>query len=79
MSEGKKRFTLDLDPSVHMRLKVAAVNKGISIRQFCLSAIGSELSTLAPPSEPDTSPCSLLHFDITNNRLIDGRTSPKSA
>ncbi len=34
----KKRFTLDLDPEVQLRLKVAAALKGISMRQYCLDA-----------------------------------------
>lgn len=43
MAEKKKRFTLDLDPEVQVRLKVAAALKGISMRQYCVAAIENEL------------------------------------
>ena len=38
------RLTLDLDPMVQRRLKAVAAMKGISMRQYCLTAIGRELS-----------------------------------
>jgi hypothetical protein len=39
----RKRFTLDLEPSMQMRLKVVAALKGVSMRQYCLTAIEKEL------------------------------------
>ena len=44
MAEKKRRFTLDLDPELQLRLKVAAALKGISMRQYCLTAIEKELA-----------------------------------
>ena len=44
MEARKKRLTLDLDPMVQRRLKAVAAMKGISMRQYCLTAIGRELS-----------------------------------
>ena len=44
MEAKRKRLTLDLDPPVHRRLKVAATLKGISMRQYCLTAIDKELA-----------------------------------
>ena len=44
METKRKRLTLDLDPPVQRRLKVIAALKGISMRQYCLSAIGKELA-----------------------------------
>ena len=44
MAAAKKRLTLDLDPPVQRRLKVAAALRGISMRQYCLTAIGKELA-----------------------------------
>ena len=44
METRKKRLTLDLDPMVQRRLKAVAAMKGISMRQYCLTAIGRELS-----------------------------------
>ena len=44
MEARKKRLTLDLDPMVQRRLKAVAAMKGISMRQYCLTTIGRELS-----------------------------------
>jgi len=41
---AKKRFTLDLDPEVQLRLKVAAALRGVSMRQYCLAALEKELA-----------------------------------
>ena len=44
MQAKRKRLTLDLDPPVQRRLKAVAAIKGISMRQYCLTAIGRELA-----------------------------------
>ena len=44
MQTKKKRLTLDLDPPVQRRLKAVAALKGISMRRYCLAAIGKELA-----------------------------------
>ena len=44
MEAKKKRLTLDLDPLVQRRLKAVAAIKGISMRQYCLTAISRELA-----------------------------------
>ncbi len=43
METKKKRLTLDLDPPMQRRLKAIAALKGISMRQYCLTAIGNEM------------------------------------
>ena len=43
MDPRKKRLTLDLDPPMQRRLKSVAALKGISMRQYCQTAIGKEL------------------------------------
>ena len=43
MEARKKRLTLDLDPPVQRRLKAIAALKGVSMRRYCLVAIGKEL------------------------------------
>ncbi len=43
MPTPKKRFTLDLEPAMQIKLKVAAAIRGVSMRQFCLEAIESQL------------------------------------
>ena len=44
METKKKRLTLDMDPPVQRRLKVMAALKGISMRQYCQTAIDKELA-----------------------------------
>ena len=43
MQAKKKRLTLDMDPAFQRRLKATAALKGISMRQYCLTAIEGEL------------------------------------
>ena len=44
MEAKKKRLTLDLDPDFQRRLKATAALKGMSMRGYCLAAIGRELA-----------------------------------
>ena len=44
MQAKRKRLTIDLDPPVQRRLKAIAAVKGISMRQYCLTAINKELA-----------------------------------
>ena len=41
--EAKKRLTLELEPPVQRRLQAVAARKGVSMRRYCLAAIGNEL------------------------------------
>ncbi len=44
MKAEKKRLTLDIDAPVQRRLKAVAALKGVSMRQYCQTAIERELS-----------------------------------
>ncbi len=44
MQAKKKRLTLDMDPAFQRRLKATAALKGVSMRQYCLTAIYRELA-----------------------------------
>ena len=44
MAAKKKRLTLDLAPAFQRRLKVMAALKGISMREYCQTAIDRELT-----------------------------------
>ena len=48
METKRKRLTIDLDPPVQRRLKAIAALKGISMRQYCLTAIERELAIDVP-------------------------------
>lgn len=43
MQAKKKRLTLDMDPAFQRRLKATAALKGVSMRQYCLTAINREM------------------------------------
>ena len=44
MEAKKKRLTLDLEPTFQRRLKVVAALKGVTMRQYCYTAIDRELA-----------------------------------
>ena len=57
MSAKRTRFTIDLDPMFQRRLKVMAALKGMTMRQYCLAAVGRELD------KDEASDDKLRHFD----------------
>ena len=44
MEVKKKRLTLDLEPIFQRRLKAVAAIKGVTMRQYCYTAIDRELA-----------------------------------
>jgi hypothetical protein len=42
-NNNKSRFTLDMTPELRTRLKIAAARKGVTMRQYSLSAIEQQL------------------------------------
>lgn len=44
MQVKKKRLTLDLEPTFQRRLKAVAALKGVTMRQYCYTAIDRELA-----------------------------------
>lgn len=44
LNEKKKRLTLDLDAPLQRRLKAIAALKGVSMREYCQSAIEKQLT-----------------------------------
>ena len=42
-NNDKSRFTLDMAPELRTRLKIAAARKGVTMRQYSLSAIEQQL------------------------------------
>ncbi|MDE2935077.1 MAG: hypothetical protein OXS47_14570 [Chloroflexota bacterium] len=49
----KKRLTLDLDAPLQRRLKAVAALKGISMREYCQTAIEKELEEDEAEEAPD--------------------------
>ena len=54
MLENKKRLTLDLEAPLQRRLKAVAALKGVSMRQYCQSAIEKQLAQEEPNSVPNS-------------------------
>ena len=54
MVENKKRLTLDLEATLQRRLKAVAALKGVSMRQYCQSAIEKQLAQEEPTSVPNS-------------------------
>jgi len=54
MVENKKRLTLDLEATLQRRLKAVAALKGVSMRQYCQSAIEKQLAQEEPNSVPNS-------------------------
>lgn len=81
METKKKRFTLDLDPLMQRRLKVIAALKGISMRQYCISAIEKELAkdeskeTPALPFGEFLNQLESLHDEIFQGQILPGDSS----
>jgi hypothetical protein len=79
MEAKKKRLTLDLNPPVQRRLKAVAALKGISMRQYCLTAIDKELAkdeangVLGQPSGPfDIEGLIVLRKEIFGDKTLPG-------
>ncbi len=71
MASPKKRFTLDLEPEMQRRLKIAAVVKGISMRRYCLDAIEHQLTSEEVSSEPNgTEKRSLLRMTKLRDEIF---------
>jgi predicted DNA-binding protein len=43
-NNNKSRFTLDMTPELRTRLKIVAARKGVTMRQYSLSAIEQQLA-----------------------------------
>ena len=55
MASAKKRLTLDLDAPLQERLKAVAEQKGVTMRQYCQTAIEKELAEDETEDEEDWS------------------------
>jgi hypothetical protein len=77
----RKRLTLDLDPPVQRRLKAVAALKGISMRQYCQTAIDKELARDEANGLPGLrEPLSNAdHFDALRKKHFGDRMLPGSS
>ena len=79
MEVKKKRLTLDLDPPFQRRLKAIAALKGVSMRKYCESAIGRELTRDETkglvgllPRKPDHELLAELRWEIFGGKPLPG-------
>lgn len=82
MEVKKKRLTLDLDPPFQRRLKAIAALKGVSMRQYCESAIDRELTKDevsgvggALPKRPDHELLAELRWEIFRGKPLPGNSA----
>ena len=78
MEREKKRLTIDLDASFQRRLKARAAINGISMRQYCLSAIEKELTRDEARDQKQLpySEAALDHLASIQAEVFQGRTLP---
>ncbi|MDP6420945.1 MAG: hypothetical protein FI707_10450 [SAR202 cluster bacterium] len=78
MSANKTRFTLDMDPMFQKRLKVIAALKGVSMRQYCLSAVSQALDKDEAIDEerPRFNEETLDRLFALRDKIFEGRKLP---
>lgn len=81
MAAKKKRLTLDLAPGFQRRLKVMAALKGISMREYCQTAIDRELTKDEAngaggllSDKPDHERFAELQIEILGDRTLPGNS-----
>jgi len=72
MPTPKKRFTLDLEPEMQVKLKVAAALKGVSMRQYCVAAIENRLASEKSTLESKDESRSLLTLTKLRDEIFGG-------
>ncbi len=72
MATPKKRFTLDLEPEMQVKLKVAAALKGVSMRQYCVAAIENQMSSEESTVESKDESRSLLTLTKLRDEIFGG-------
>ncbi len=70
MPTPKKRFTLDLEPEMQVKLKVAAALKGVSMRQYCVAAIEKQLASEESTLESKDESRSLLRMTKLRDEIF---------
>ena len=78
MAVKKKRLTLDLEPSFHRRLKVVAALNGVTMRQYCYTAIARELEKDEPQAiaGPTASRSDAARFEKLQQKYFGDGTLP---
>lgn len=81
MQAKKKRLTLDMDPAFQRRLKATAALKGVSMREYCLSAIDRELGEdevdnrdTEQPKESDSVRFARIRKEVFGGRKLPGNS-----
>ena len=72
MPTPKKRFTLDLEPEMQVKLKVAAALKGVSMRRYCVAAIENQMASEGSTLESKDESRSLLTLTKLRDTIFGG-------
>ena len=80
-SAEKKRLTLDLDAPLQRRLKAVAALKGVSMREYCQTAIEKELAEDEGGTESDdwSHLPNAEYFARVRKEVLGGRKLPGSS
>ena len=80
-SVEKKRLTLDLDAPLQRRLKAVAALKGVSMREYCQTAIERELAEDELAEAPDdwSHLANAEYFARVRKEVLGGRVLPGSS
>ena len=78
MEEKKKRLTLDMDPAMQRRLKAVAALRGVSMREYCLTAIEKELAKneVGGMSDPPIGRSDAERFAGLRRKYFGGKALP---
>lgn len=81
MQAKKKRLTLDMDPAFQRRLKATAALKGVSMRQYCLTAIEGKLDkdevgsgNVEPSQDTDSVRFARVRKEVFGGRKLPGNS-----
>lgn len=76
MATARKRLTLDIDEGLQRRLKAAAALKGISLREFCETALEKGLNHSDAQLDREARRRSVEELFEQSRRITGGRKFP---
>ncbi len=76
MATARKRLTLDIDEGLQRRLKAAAALKGVSMREFCETALEKGLNHTDAQLDREARRRSVEELFEQSRRITGGRKFP---
>ena len=80
MEEHKERLTLGVDAETKRRVKAAALQKGVTVADYCRTAIGKELAQDEEKAEAKRLPAdAAARFEATRRKYGSAKPTTKTA